>query len=185
MVVMKFMFRLFLACVWLSACSTPEPLLPRVDAPPSALPSLSLIELQNRLGLIISPEDVALREKSFDACDIDLALKEAGWTLRDCHRAHFALVQFQLRCRPSEDSSQILNPEDLTPLRFRKLKWQIGKLAGSVETDGSGMGVIRALSSDSVRKNYLRISTGVDFLNVRLDQLTSIVTPPSWCSESN
>ena len=179
--VMKKLFLLFSLGLWFASCSTQGPISNVAETPPLQQPGLSLMELQNRLGLSLSLEDTSFREKMFDSCDLGTALNDLHVPISDCHHTHFAVAQFQLSCRPSEDSSQILNPEDLTPLHLKKLKWQIGKLSGEVQTDYLGRAVIRFISNVSVRKNYLRVSTGVDFLNVRLDQVTSIVTPPSWC----
>ncbi len=142
---------------------------------------INYIELQNRLGIELSVDSTGFREQSFDACDLGESLKELKHPLSDCHKAYFVLVQFQLSCRQDEESPNVLSESDLTPVRDRALKWEVAKLKGHARTDFQGRGVIRAISSRPTRKTFMRLSTGDDFLNMRVEQATAIVTPPSWC----
>ena len=179
---MKYVTAVSLFLLLFAACSTPpqkvEPPFVEYTRPKQ---TLNLIELQNRVGIQMGIGETGFREKSFDACELGTALNELKVPLTDCHHAYFVLVQFQLSCRQAEESSEVLTDADLTPVRNQALKWQIGKLSGDTQSDFQGQGVIRAISSGPIRKSYLRISTGVDFLNMRVDQVTAIVTPPSWC----
>jgi hypothetical protein len=179
--VMKITSLLIGFSIFLAACSTsrvaPIPEVP-VVAPRA---TLNLRELQNRLGIELGPEGTGFREKSFDACDLGDALNDLRNPVKDCRQVYFALVQFQLSCRQSEQPTEALTDADLTPVKNQKLKWQLGKEAGETETDFQGRGVIRVLSGVPIKKSFLRLSTGVDFLNMRVEQVTAIVTPPSWC----
>jgi hypothetical protein len=165
-----------------SACSTP---VPSKHAPMSLdetpRQSLSLQELQNRLGIQMGLGETGYREMSFNACDLGRALSDLKPPLKDCHRAYFVLVQFQLACRQSDQPNDVLGADDLTPLRNKNLKWKVGNTSGETQTDFQGQAVIRSISSETTQNAFLRISTGVDFLNMRVKQATSIATPPSWC----
>ncbi|MBC7398094.1 MAG: hypothetical protein H7333_11680 [Bdellovibrionales bacterium] len=176
---MKYFYALIISSFLFSACSTP-PVAPPIE--PTASPSLNYLELQNRLGVELAPEVTGYREKAFDACDLGSALGELKHPLNDCHHAYFILVQFQLSCRADEDTPNVLNEADLTPVQDQKLRWEIGKLSGDTLTDFQGRAVVRAIAGKSTRKNFLRISTGKDFLSMRVEQATAIVTPPSWCT---
>jgi hypothetical protein len=166
------------ACLFFAACSTT----PKESAPvemPVAAPQIDYELLQTRLGIELT--GTGFREKSFDACDLGSALDTLKVPLPDCHHVYFALVQFQLSCRENEESTAVLTESDLTPVRNQNLKWKIEKSSGETQTDFQGQGIIRTLSAKPLRKGMMRLSTGVDFLNMRVEEATAIVTPASWC----
>jgi hypothetical protein len=178
---MKSSWRLALVCLFFAACSTTPKETPPPAEFPAATPKIDYAELQNRLGVELPMGGTGFREKSFDACDLGPALVDLVEPLKDCHHAYFILVQFQLSCRQNEESTGILTESDLTPVSNQNLKWKIDHATGETQTDFQGQGAIRAISGRSLRKGMLRLSTGVDFLNMRVEQATAIVTPASWC----
>lgn len=174
---------LFLACGGLFSCATaPEKTTAApVEDLPSA-PKLNYLEVQERLGIFLPADETGFREQAFDACDLGAALGELNDPLKDCHHAFYTVIQFQLSCREADQPGTVLSEADLYPLQERSLKWSLGKTAGTTRTDYQGRGTIRAISATSRRRAYLRISTGVDFLVMRANEATAIVTPPSWCA---
>lgn len=152
---------------------------------PVVKPTIDYIDVQARLGIEIPYGETGFREQAFDACDLGVALNTLKEPLRDCHSAFYVLVQVQLSCRGTEESLSVLTESDLRALSDRKLQWKIAKLSGDFKTNERGVGVIRAISGRSISKEFLRLSTGTDFLMMRVKQATAIVTPPAWCNLAN
>lgn len=176
----KPIFKLLSASLLLAACSTvPKPAPPPVEQAPR--PTLNYLDVQNKLSVELSPQETGFREKRFDACDLGPALEDLNPKLADCHQAYFVLAQIQLSCRQNEDTSNVISTQDLTAVRNQSLRWEIAKLKGQIQTDAEGRGVIRAISGKTNKKSFLRLSNGSDFLQMRVEQATEIVTPPSWC----
>jgi hypothetical protein len=163
----------------LFGCATPgknsEPIVPIVTL------NLDYQAIQESVGIEVPDSGTGFREKAFDACDLGGALLELNPPIRDCHHVYFVWIGFQLSCRASEESSSVLTEADLKPVSNQTLHWKIGTLAGDSQSDYQGRGVIRALSSASVKKAHLRLSNGTDFLNMHAADMAAIVTPPSWC----
>lgn len=162
-----------------AACSSA----PKVATPPEApaRPSIDYDDLQNRLGLDLAPGETGFREKKFDACSLGDALSTLQEPLTDCHQAHFALIQYQLSCRADQQPDAVLTEADLTPVSNRRLKWTMNRLTGPSTTNHRGEGIIRVISRASVKRAHLKISNGTDFIMVRANEVTAIVTPPEWC----
>lgn len=149
------------------------------EAPAS--PQLDYESLQSRLGLRPAPSSTGFWEERFDACDLGDALHTLEPPLVDCHRAYFTLIHFQLSCREDVETQEILTESDLQPVKNRRLSYALGRIQGASLTNARGEGVIRAIHGASLRRAHLRISTGKDFLMVRANEVTAIVTPPQWC----
>jgi hypothetical protein len=162
-----------------SGCATGE----KKEAPVSATSEppthhLDLLAVQHDLGMDPSPSFVGYKEKRFDAC----RMKEDLSHISDCSRAYFIQVGIQLSCRPTEEAqNNTLDPGDLTPAGNRDLRWQLSPTSGQFRTDVDGHGIILAITAHSMKKQYLRISTGEDFLITKAREATQIVTPVSWC----
>lgn len=167
----------------LSACaSAPKKAAEPVIGVPAPVPKINYEEVQNKIGVDMSPSDTGIREKVFDACDLGPALAELKEPLKDCHKAYFSLIQFSLACRPTEQPDGVLGADDLTPVRNQHIKWNVGeKITGELETNFDGRGVIRVISPKSQKRSFVRVSTGIDFLFVRANEVTDIVVTPSWC----
>ena len=162
-----------------SGCATGE----RKESPPPSTPEppthhIDLLAVQHDLGMDPSPSFVGYKEKRFDAC----RMKEDLPNISDCSRAYFIQVGIQLSCRPTEEAqNNTLGQGDLTPVGNRDLRWQISPASGQFRTDVDGHGIILAITAHSMKKQYLRVSTGVDFLIMKAGEATQIVTPVSWC----
>jgi hypothetical protein len=172
---------LFISSLGLAACASTSK---REASPFTQVPSLPRIDylaIQNRLGLDMSPAETGFKEQKFDACDLGPALSELNEPILNCHHAYFAVIQFQLSCRASDQPSSILSESDLSPVSNQAIQWKVGKISGDTQTDYRGQGTIRAISGNSMKNNFLRISTGTDFLMMRAGQAAAIVTPPAWC----
>jgi hypothetical protein len=70
---------------------------------------------------------------------------------------------------------------DLTPIANRKLTYTLDRIQGTTVTDDRGRGTIRVISTSSLKRTHLKLSTGVDFLMLRANEITEIATPPDWC----
>jgi hypothetical protein len=177
---MKNLFRTLCLSFLFVACSTTEKArLPEIPI----TPRLDYAEIQNRLELDMRPEESGFKEKIFDACYLGGELTNLRDAPSNCHHAYFTVVQFQLSCRGSEESAAVLTESDLTPVKIQNINWVIARSTGSVQTDYSGRAMIRFISGKSAKKSMMRLSTGTDFLNMRTEQATEIVTPPSWCGQ--
>lgn len=179
----KLNLSIVLICLFLTSCSTvPKPPPVPISVEPTPRPAINYPDVQNKLNVELSPQETGFREKKFDACDLGPALDDLNPALSDCHQAYFILAQLQLSCRASEDTSQVISAQDLSAVRNQSLRWEIGKLKGQAQTDIDGRVVIRAIAPKSNKKAFLRLSNGTDFLQMRVEQATEVVTPPSWCA---
>jgi hypothetical protein len=134
--------------------------------------------VEQSLGMDVESNWVGFREKRFDACNLGGPLP----SLRDCHRAYFVQIGVQLSCRPNgAEGSVVLNSNEPTPLSNQKLFWRTDEISGDVQTDQYGFAHILTIGSASMKGKGLRISTGTDFLVMRAQEATSIVTPADWC----
>jgi hypothetical protein len=160
-----------------SGCATSE----KSEPPPIPEPlahQLDLLAVQHDLGMDPSPSFVGYKEKRFDACRMKPDLPN----ISDCSRAYFIQVGIQLSCRPTEEAqNNTLSQGDLTPVGNRNLRWQISPASGQFRTDVDGHGIILTITARSLKKQYLRVSTGEDFLMMKAGEATQIVTPVSWC----
>ncbi len=139
---------------------------------------IDLRALQHELGIEFSPNWVGYSEKRFDACRFAAQLPKNF----KCSRAYFVQVGIQLSCRPDdEDQNPSLESAELTPVGYQEVSWQMGETSGRLSTDAEGHGLIQAIASHSMKSKRLRVSTGEDFLMMRAEQATRIVTPAHWC----
>jgi hypothetical protein len=162
----------------IAACSST----PKVPVEtPRARATIDYDDLQNRLGLDLAPGETGFREKKFDACDLGEALHELKEPLSDCHQAYFTLIQYQLSCRSELQPGAVLTEADLTPVGNQHLKYTLNQHTGPTVTNHRGEGVIRLITRTSQKRTHLKISNGTDFMMVRANEVTAIVTPPEWC----
>jgi hypothetical protein len=173
---------------FLSACtSTPKQTLPEesrskvgaVSPIQEFEPVIDYMALRGALGLGRSTDALGLTEKAFNSC-------EAGFgysSTQNCRRLYFTLVHFQLLCRDSEGTvSTGIDRVDQMPISRRTVAWSLKGNGGASETDADGFAQIQLVSQSSQRKQRLKLSVGNDFLYMRANEITKVVTPKSWCN---
>jgi hypothetical protein len=172
--------------LFLTACSST----PKKDSSPLYTPTQSSIEedaspridylsLQRSLGLNRDAENLGYTEKTFNTCDAGYGYSSH----QDCHQEVFMVLHFKLSCRDSEGTiSSVLTDADVAPIAYKDLKWKLKDIDGTITTDGGGYGQIRATSKKSQKRERLKIALGPDFLYMRANEITKVITPRSWCA---
>ncbi|WII73119.1 hypothetical protein QJS83_04435 [Bdellovibrio sp. 22V] len=180
-----YIFTLFV--LFLAACSTSPknetveipPVVPTA-APEEAVSSIDVQAIQRHLGMERASDTLGVSEKAFNTCDVGYGFSRA----QNCHREFLTVVHFRLLCRDSVGTiSNILTEMDTTPLAGRSVKWNLKKNSGIIATDGLGYGQILVVSPQSLRKERLRLAIGSEFLYMRANEITKVITPQNWCSQ--
>ncbi len=142
-------------------------------------PSIDINALQSHLRMDRDVENLGLTEKAFNTCEAGYGFSRS----QNCHQEYFVVLHFRLQCRDTDGTiSEILTDEDLSPLAGRKVKWTLKNLSGTADTDGLGYGQIRINSPISQKKQRVRLSIGSEFLYMRANEITKVITPLPWCS---
>jgi hypothetical protein len=185
---MKFLFRgiMFCALFFLAACtSTPKketytPSTPITTEAPEETSRIDYLALQTHLGLDRAPEDLGYTEKSFNTCEAGYGFSRS----QNCHQEYFILLHFRLLCRDTEGTiSTVLTDADTTPLAGRNVRWNLKGINGTSPTDGLGYGQVRMTSPISQKKQRVKIAIGNEFLYMRANEITKVITPLPWCSQ--
>nr|BFD59133.1 hypothetical protein CKG001_12400 [Bdellovibrio sp. CKG001]BFD62511.1 hypothetical protein BdHM001_11920 [Bdellovibrio sp. HM001]BFD67585.1 hypothetical protein HAGR004_26070 [Bdellovibrio sp. HAGR004] len=139
---------------------------------------IDYVALQTFLGLDRGSEELGYSERTFNTCDTGYGYSRN----QDCHKEVFVVLHFRLLCRDSEGTvSTILTEADVNPIAGRTVKWNLKGMSGTVVTDGLGYGQIRTVSRISQRRERLRLSVGPEFLYMRANEITKVITPRPWC----
>lgn len=149
--------------------------------PPHAEQGLNIdvFGLQKGLGLSRNIESLGFIERKFNTCDAGYGFSRS----HNCHSKYFVVIHFQLLCRDSEGTiSTALKASDMRPISRRSVNWIIKPLSGRLETDSYGFGQIRLISSQSQKQQRLKLAVGNDFLYMRANEITQVVTPQPWCN---
>lgn len=163
----------------LASCSSPQRKQnadPSPEEPRKIKSKVTLQELKRQLGLNGS-DQLGFQEKVFSPCSI-------GYSAPDetCSDKFLVIVNFRVQCRNSEGTvSTALEESDLFPIKGASLSWRLKGLDGVSRLDDHGFGQIETVSVISQKKQWLRLSNGDDFLNVRAGEINRIVTPKNWC----
>jgi hypothetical protein len=70
---------------------------------------------------------------------------------------------------------------DQTPIANRTVTWTLKGNGGISETNSQGFAQIFSVSQNSQRTQRIKLSVGNDFLYMRANEITKVVTPKSWC----
>ncbi|MBC7370101.1 MAG: hypothetical protein H7326_05330, partial [Bdellovibrionaceae bacterium] len=110
---------------------------------------------------------------------------EAGYgysTSHNCRRLYFTVINVQLLCRDSEGTVSVgIDRADQTPIARRAMSWTLKGSNGISQTDSEGFAQVQTVTSISQRTQRLKLSVGNDFLYMRANEITKVVTPKSWC----
>ncbi|MFS4460475.1 hypothetical protein [Bdellovibrio sp. HCB2-146] len=150
------------------------------EEPVSSTPKIDYYALQAYLNMDRPPEELGITEKAFNTCDAGFGYSRS----QNCRQEYFVLLNFRLLCRDTEGTiSTVLTDSDVTPLAGRNVKWNLKGIEGTTQTDGLGYGQIRITSPISQKKQRVRIAVGDQFLYMRANEITKVITPLPWCSQ--
>jgi hypothetical protein len=142
--------------------------------------SIDYVGLQRAMGMEIPAEKLGYREKAFDTC-------QAGYgysTTHNCHREYMVVINFQLQCRDSEGTvANGVTNADLTAIANRAVRWNMKPNQGVTTTDSDGFAQIMTVSNRSPRTERIKIAVGNEFLYMRANEITRVVTPRPWCNQ--
>lgn len=134
--------------------------------------------IQKWLGMERSPLKLGYKEKSFNTCRAGYGYSQN----KNCRQKHMVVIHYRLQCRESEGTvSRALTASDIRDIASTNVKWSLRNKEGISRTDSEGYGQIRAIFSGSQKSQRLRLGVDGELLYVRAGELTSIVTPGSWC----
>ncbi len=172
-----------------SACASQSV---RVQETPTVSDSVSAPELEKSqlnidyeslhrsLELDRPVEKLGFKEKSFATCTAGYGYSNSS----NCRTDFFVSIYFQLLCRNSEGTVQTaLEKHEMFPLSDRLIKWSMKKVQGNVKLDGEGYGQIKMAFRSSQKNQRLKINVGNDFLYLRANEITRVVTPKAWCNQ--
>jgi len=174
-------------CFLAISCST-APKQPSVEVYPSKSDSASsksdedavvdFIALQKALGLNRLPEILGFKEKVFNSCQVGYGYSAT----QNCRNLNFTVIHIQLLCRDSEGTVSVgIDRTEQTPIAKKSVTWALKGKGGVSETDLQGYAQLVAVTPRSQRKERLKVAIGNDFLYMRANEITKVVTPKSWC----
>ncbi len=154
--------------------------LPGMTTPDSgAGSSIDYVGLQRAMGMEIPFENLGYKEKSFNTC-------QAGYgysTTHNCVQNYMVVINFRLQCRDSVGTvSEGVTNADLTAIANRPVRWTLKPSQGLTNTDSEGYGQIMTVVPRSAKRERLKIAVGNDFLYMRANEITRVVTPRPWCN---
>lgn len=137
------------------------------------------VALQRSLGLDKANTELGYAEKGFDTCQAGYGYSSTKY----CHHEYFVVLHFRLMCRDSEGTvSEGINNVDMMPIDNRTVKWNLKGISGVLQTDSDGFGQIHTVSPNSQRTQRLKLAVGPEFLYMRANEITKVVTPKPWCN---
>ncbi|WP_413560329.1 hypothetical protein [Bdellovibrio sp. HCB209] len=176
---------LLAALVALTACTTTPPAPSPSKTPPMATEigqessQIDTMAIQRALRMERDVEKLGVEEKTFNSCEMGYGYPSN----RDCRTQYMVVLNVRLLCRDSEGTiSTILTEADVAPIAAQNIRWNLKNIQGQFQTDGLGYGQIVAISSRSQKRERLKLSLGNDFLYMRANEITKVITPRPWCS---
>lgn len=153
---------------------------PPVKETSGSEPSIDYSSIQRELHLDRPAEQLGYTEKSFNTCDMGYGYSKS----RNCRSLYMVVLNVRLMCRDSEGTiSTILTDADVAPIAGRTVRWNLKAVQGAVITDHQGYGQIVAVSPRSERKERIKLAVGSEFLYMRANEITKVITPKPWCEQ--
>lgn len=179
-----FFYALILA--FLAACTT-TPKAPTVEAPPSrpevsqgGAVSIDYVALQRSLGMDTPSHELGYKEKAFDTCKVGYGYSST----HGCRRELMVVINFHLQCRDSVGTvAEGVTSSDLTAIANKNVRWNLKGKQGTAKTDSEGFGQIMTVSAYSQKRERLKLGVGNEFLYMRANEITRVVTPRPWCEQ--
>ena len=175
-----------LAVLVLAGCASPQVIKEEEVPTPSAASletreqqvSIDLDALERSLNLARPLQELGYREASFNTCSVGYGYSSS----KDCRKMVMASINFRLQCRDSEGTiSTALGAQDLVAIGGQRVRWTLQKQDDVVTTDGEGYMNLHAVFAKSPKNDWLRVAVGVQFLNIRANSISRVVTPRPWC----
>jgi hypothetical protein len=142
--------------------------------------TIDYVSLQRAMGMEIPAESLGYKEKAFDTC-------QAGYgysSVQNCHKEYMVVINIRLQCRDSEGTvAEGVSNADLTAIANRPVRWNLKPNQGVTNTDSDGFAQIMTVSARSPKTERLKISVGNEFLYMRANEITRVVTPRPWCNQ--
>lgn len=167
------------ACTTTPTAPTPSKIPPMAAEVGEESSRIDYGAIQRTLHMDRSVEQLGVEEKSFNSCEMGYGFSRN----RDCRTQYMVVLNVRLLCRDSEGTiSTILTEADVTPIAAQNIRWNLKNLQGQFQTDGLGYGQIVAISPRSQKRERLKLALGNDFLYMRANEITKVITPRPWCS---
>lgn len=177
---------LLLAVLVLAGCATSQVPKEEEIPPPSTagletqeqIENIDVDALERSLQLARPLQELGYKEASFNTCRVGYGYSSS----KNCRKMVMASINFRLQCRDSVGTiSTALGAQDLVAIAGQRVRWTLQKQDDTLTTDGEGYGNIHAVFPKSPKNDWLRIAVGVQFLNMRANTMTRVVTPRPWC----
>lgn len=141
--------------------------------------AIDYVGLQRALGMEIPTQNLGYSEKSFNTCQVGYGYSGS----HNCRHEVMTVINFRLQCRDSEGTvAHGVTNADLTAISNRPVRWILKNNQGSTQTDHEGFGQIMTVAGRSLKRERLKIGVGNDFLYMRANEITRVVTPRPWCN---
>lgn len=177
-----------LSFLFLAACGTKqvtqtEPTyrtpVPSRTSEDSGAPNIDYAGLKRHLGLDRPNNQLGYAEKAFDTCQVGYGYSSTKY----CYRQVFVVLNFHLLCRDSEGTvTEGINNSEQMALSNRPVRWNLKGISGEVQTDSDGFGQIQTISPISQRRERVKLGVGSEFLYMRANEITKVLTPKPWCN---
>ena len=163
------MVRLFVITLILVGCTSG----PKIPEGPQ---KVSNAELHALLGLPEEVYDLGFKQHRYNPCEVGIEPLVKG----RCATEYYSTIHIQLLCRKTSGTIQEVGPE--YALYDSDLRWKLDNLTGGVGLDEDGFGLIRMRTKHSPRRKRIRITSGNDFLVMRIADITKVLVPAAWCN---
>lgn len=139
---------------------------------------IDLDGLQRALKLDSDVETLGYREAAFNTCRAGYGYSAS----RNCQNRTLAVINIRLQCRASEGTiSTALDASDLMAIAGKEVAWALIGTVGRARTDGQGYAQIRGIFPRSPKRERLKVAVGTQFLYMRANEISRVVTPRPWC----
>jgi len=136
------------------------------------------VALQKWLGLSRNHNQLGYKEKSFNTCEAGFGYSKN----HNCQQKHMVVINYRLQCRETEGTvSRALTAADIRDIASANVTWVLQNRQGISQTNGEGFGQIRGIFPSSQKTQRLRLGVGGELLYIRAGEITTVVTPGSWC----
>lgn len=130
-----------------------------------------------KLKIDVDDYGLGIHEKDFNPCRIGVLNKRNS----GCSNKVLTYVRYQVLCRNSTGTTDMVTNSELMPLKNRDLVWKIGNKRGVSPTNRKGFGEILFISSSSHYEGKVILKNNTMALGISLENIKKIVVPKDWC----
>ena len=142
---------------------------------PKAPQKVTNEELRGLLGLPEEIYDLGFKQTRYNPCELGIQPLQAG----RCGPEYYSTISLQMLCRTTKGTIQEAATEQA--LYDNNLRWRAGGLAGRIQLDEDGFGIIVMRSKFPKGRVKIRLISGNDFLYMNVSDLKKVVVPANWC----